>query len=206
MSELNIYQRLAKITEELGIVAKGLTVGSGSYGYKAVGEVDVLNAVKPLESKYGVYSYPMNRKVVESQVLVDSKDKTKFFLRVETTYRFVNVDNPSEFVDQVSYGDGIDSLDKAPGKSMTYSDKYSLMKAYKMVTGDDPDRHHSNETEIVGKGKQDSGKLYEEVIKLNLSAEDTAKWVKYYKVNSLFDLDNEQLQFIIDRFANRLGK
>ena len=156
MSELNIYQRLAKITEELGVVAKGLTVGSGSYGYKAVGEVDVLNAVKPLESKYGVYSYPMNRKVVESQVLVDSKDKTKFFLRVETTYRFVNVDNPSEFVDQVSYGDGIDSLDKAPGKSMTYSDKYSLMKAYKMVTGDDPDRHHSNETKIIKKYKTKS--------------------------------------------------
>ena len=43
----------------------------------------------------------------------------------------------------VSYGDGIDTGDKAPGKAMTYSDKYSLLKAYKVATGDDPDKEAS---------------------------------------------------------------
>ena len=37
--------------------------------------------------------------------------------------------------------------DKAPGKAMTYADKYALMKAYKMVTGDDPDQNASDDLE-----------------------------------------------------------
>ena len=229
MSELNIYQRLAKVTEELDVVIKKMTVGIGKAQYKGVGEVDVLNAVKPLESKYGIYSYPMNREVVSAETFVgekpgykkDDPPKTtyKFVLRLKTTYRFVNIDNPSEFVDQVMISDGEDPMDKAPGKAATYGDKFSLLKAYKIVTGVDTDNNHSDDTTPTNmkpykqnksykpkQAPQDSGKLYEEVIKLKLSAEDTAKWVKYYKVNSLFDLDNEQLQFIIDRFANRLGK
>jgi hypothetical protein len=202
---MNIFEKLLKITEELKTVGKNLTVGSGSYGYKAVGEMDILNAVKPLEIEYGVYSYPLHRKVITSEILTDSKGKTKFFMRVETTYRFVNVEKPTEFVDQVSYGDGVDSLDKSPGKAMTYSDKYSLMKAYKIMTGDDPDQNHSNDTKVTRKKPQlDVAKLYEEVVKLKLSNEDIIKWQDYYKVTSLFDLDAKQMQFIIDRFNKRL--
>ena len=58
-------------------------------------------------------------------------------MRIEITYRFINIDNPSEFIDIKSYGDGLDTGDKAPGKAMTYGDKYALMKAYKISTGDD---------------------------------------------------------------------
>ena len=29
---------------------------------------------------------------------------------------------------------------------MTYADKYALMKAYKIITGDDPDQEHSPDT------------------------------------------------------------
>jgi hypothetical protein len=206
MSELNIYEKLLKITEELKKVKKNLTVGSGSYGYKAVGEMDILNAVKPLEIQYGVYSYPMDRKVITSEILT-AKDKTKFFMRVETTYRFVNVEKPSEFVDQVSYGDGVDSLDKAPGKAMTYSDKYSLMKAYKIMTGDDPDQNHSKDTVITGKKpREDVSKMYERIIALKLSSEKTVEWEKYFNVTSLFDLDSEQMEFMLSKFDKRLGK
>ena len=206
MNELNIYQRLLKITEELKTVGKNLTVGSGSYGYKAVGEMDILNAVRPLETKYGVYSYPMHRKIVTHDILTTEK-KTKFFMRVETTYRFVNIDKPSEFVDQVSYGDGVDSLDKAPGKAMTYSDKYSLMKAYKIMTGDDPDQTHSKDTTITGKKNNVSAEeLYKRIIALNLSVEKTIEWEKYFNVNSLFDLDQEQMEFMLSKFDKRLGK
>lgn len=151
MSELNIYQRLSKITEELGYVAKGLTVGDGKNQYKAVSEGDVLNAVKPLEIKYGVYSYPLQRSIVSQDILETDKGtytKTSFFMRVETVYRFVNTDLPSEFVDVMTYGDGVDGLDKAPGKAMTYADKYALLKAYKIQTGDDPDQTHSDDIKV----------------------------------------------------------
>ena len=197
MSELNIYQRLLKITEELATVKKGLTVGSGNFGYKAVGEMDILNAVKPLEIEHGVYSYPMNRVLVSQDILTTEKNgktSTKFMMRVETTYRFVNIDKPSEFVDQVSYGDGVDSLDKSPGKAMTYSDKYSLMKAYKIMTGDDPDQKHSNNTEVSGvKGAKitlhqiDIIQGYIKEGKIN-----SDKMKAYFKVNAISELNFAQ--------------
>ncbi len=149
MSELNLFQRLSAITDELKTVAKNLNVSLGKdKGYKAVGEVDVLNAVKPLENKHGIYSYPIFRSVIESKEITNKYDTVNQFMRVETTYRFVNVDKPEEYIDIVSYGDGVDGSDKAPGKAMTYADKYALLKAYKIATGDDPDQSASEEHKV----------------------------------------------------------
>lgn len=155
MSELNIYQRLLKITEELKTVEKNLNVPvSAKNSYKAVSERDVLDAVKPLEAKYGVYSYAYDRKIIENGELVSNKkdfqtgeikEQKQLYMRLEVTYRFVNVDNPQEYIEIKTYGDGIDTGDKATGKAMTYADKYALLKAYKISTGDDPDQEASDE-------------------------------------------------------------
>ena len=152
-NKLNIYQRMAAITAELQTVAKNLTVPTGGKNtYKAVSERDILDAVKPLEEKYGVYSYPAGRNVLESHILESEKTyngqtskTTAFMTRIETLYRFVNVDNPAEFIDTVTFAEGIDPQDKGSGKAMTYADKYALMKAYKISTGDDPDQDASED-------------------------------------------------------------
>ena len=148
----NIYKKMSAITAELTAVAKNLNVGIGKSAYKAVGEADVLAAVKPLEEKHGVYSYPYSRKIVEADLVTTTSEyqgkvteKTNRYLRIETVYRFVNIDNPDEYLDITTYGDGIDPQDKAVGKAMTYSDKYALLKAYKIITGEDPDQFKSEE-------------------------------------------------------------
>ena len=148
----SIYKKMSAITAELTAVAKNLNVGIGKAAYKAVGEADVLAAVKPLEEKHGVYSYPYSRKIVEADLVTTTSEyqgkvteKTNRYLRIETVYRFVNIDNPEEYIDITTYGDGIDPQDKAVGKAMTYSDKYALLKAYKIITGEDPDQFKSEE-------------------------------------------------------------
>lgn len=149
---MNIYQKMSAATAEISRVSKNLEVGFGKSSYKAVGEADVLAAVKPIEEKYGIYSYPVSREIIESGVLENVSEyngqtttKKQFQMRVSTVYRFVNIDNPTEYVDITTYGDGVDSQDKAPGKAMTYADKYALLKAYKIMTGDDPDQNYSAE-------------------------------------------------------------
>lgn len=152
---MNIYQRLAAATAEMETVAKNLNVQTGKNGsYKAVSERDVIDAVKKVEAKHGIYSYPFSRRIIESEQLETETQygkRTTFYLRVETVYRFVNIDKPEEYVDVTSYGDGMDSGDKATGKSMTYSDKFALMKAYKISTGDDPDQTASEEATYTKK-------------------------------------------------------
>lgn len=200
--ELNIFQKMSAITNELGVVAKNLSVDMGKgKSYKAVQEKDVLDAVKPIEEKYGVYSYPVERKIVDNDVLTKESEyngkitKTNtIFMRVETTYRFVNIDKPEEFIDIKTYGDGLDTGDKAPGKAMTYGDKYALLKAYKIATGDDPDKDASPENgyakEITTKdkirtyGKKASDKLREQEKKLSELTETEAKQL-------LKELENE---------------
>ena len=144
---MNIYQKLAAITAEMAIVAKNLNVDTGKgKSYKAVSERDILDNVKPMEEKHGVYSYPVARETVESERLETETQygtKTTFYTRIKTVYGFVNVDDPTDFIETVTFSVGLDSGDKGDGKAMTYGDKYALMKAYKISTGDDPDAQAS---------------------------------------------------------------
>ena len=119
--EMNIFQRMAAITSELQTVAKNLEVSTGKSSYKAVSERDILDAVKPIENKYGVYSYPVDRDVLESNLLESEKEHTDtkgnktvtktttFMSRIKTTYRFVNVDKPDECIETITFAEGIDA-------------------------------------------------------------------------------------------------
>lgn len=142
----NIFKRMSAITAELQTVAKNMTVGTGKNTYKAVSERDILDAVKPVEEKHGVYSYPAYREVIESNLLESDSQygkKTTLMTRIKTIYRFVNIDNPDDYIETVVFSEGMDAQDKGSGKAMTYADKYALMKAYKISTGDDPDQKAS---------------------------------------------------------------
>lgn len=146
---MNIYEKMLHIQSEIPTVAKNLNVDTGkNKSYKAVSERDVKDAVKPLEEKYGVYSFPITKELIE-QTFIESETqygkRRSFYIREKVTYRFVNVHNPSEYIEIDGYGDGIDTGDKSPGKSDTYASKYCLMSAYKISTGDDPDKDASQE-------------------------------------------------------------
>lgn len=148
IKKMNVFEKLSAISLEITNVNKNLNVSVGKSGsYKAVGEADVLAAVRPAEAKFRIYSYPINRTVIESGTVDSTRyDGTvvhQLFERIEVTYRFVNMDKPEEYIDIISYGDGIDNGDKSVGKAMTYADKYALLKAYKIITGEDPDQEAS---------------------------------------------------------------
>ena len=168
IEEMNIFEKLSAITSELETVGKNLTVSAGTSGsYKAVSERDILDAVKPLENKYRVYSYPFSRDVVESQIIEKTTKygtSSQIMSRIRTIYRFVNIDNTAEYIDTTVFSEGIDSQDKGSGKAMTYADKYALMKAYKISTGDDPDKDASVEGKMT-KPKSNREMLIEALIK-----------------------------------------
>ena len=205
IKQLNIFEKMSAITNELGVVAKNLDVDLGKgKSYKAVQEKDVLDAVKPLEVKYRVYSYPKERKVVDSGILEKetSYGTTKnMYLRIETTYEFVNLDKTDEKITMTSFADGIDSGDKATGKAMTYSDKYSLLKAYKIATGDDPDKDASPES---GYSKEQLDLLVEFNKLVNETGTDKDLIYETYKVKDNTEMTNAQLEQAIRQMKKKV--
>jgi hypothetical protein len=123
------------------------------------------------------------------------------FMRVETVYRFVNIDKPEEYIETTVYGDGVDTGDKAPGKAMTYADKYALMKAYKLSTGDDPDKDPSPETAYKKKeAPKDTPKATPKQIELiKTLVEDIDGMLKFYKIEKIEDLTITQASEIISK-------
>ncbi|MCK9320248.1 ERF family protein [Methanoculleus sp.] len=205
VSKMNIYQKLLAISTEVNRVAKNLSVKAGGETYKAVGEGDVLAAVKPLEDSYNVYSYPVSREITESGIHETKSGTKMLFMREKVVYRFVNTDNPSEFVDMESIGDGMDTQDKAPGKATTYADKYALLKAYKIQTGDDPDKDGSEDmksntvykTTYEGKGKAEN------------KPQENSAGIPVKKYGALKDLCGEyDMDFnkVADRVATKYNK
>ena len=221
IKEMNIYQRMAAITAELKAVEKDLTVQTTkTSSYKAVSERGILDAIKPLEEKYRVYSYPVSRKVLESNLIQnetvyeDAKGnrtttpKTAYMTRIETVYRFVNIDNPSDYMETTTFAEGIDSQDKGSGKAMTYSDKYALMKSYKVSTGEDVDEGTPADELEKSKHsifviKERCQEEYTRAIKKKMSTKDIAQALEMTEdeVKSYFSYFD-----ILDRFEKKLSK
>ena len=207
------------ITDEIGIIEKNLNVSiSKTNSYKAVSERDVLDNVKPIEKKYRVFSYPVKREIIDKDVLVKETEFTNgntgdttitktntLFMRIETIYRFVNIDNPDEYVETIVYGDGLDTGDKAPGKAMTYADKYALMKAYKLSTGDDPDKDPSPANgcqKRVGYATPRQIDVLLEVYK----DENLKKLLEANKINSINELSMKKASELIRKINEKKGK
>lgn len=206
IKKLNIYEKMSLITEEMGVVEKNLKVQvSQTNSYQAVSERDILDNVKPLEKKYRVYSYPVNREMVDNSVLVKKTEyngkiteSNSLYMRLEVTYRFVNLDKSDEYIEIKSYGDGIDTGDKATGKAMTYADKYALMKAYKISTGDDPDKDASPQEGYTKEEKKATPKQIEMLIDL-CDEEEVNKIFEHYKIDDLNKLTVQQASALISR-------
>jgi len=124
--QLNVLQRLNGVQLEVDYVQKEKRQGMR---YSIVSHDAVTAKVRPVLVKYGVLYYPRHLQTEQFG------NRTQAFM----TVRFVNIDEPADFIDVQSFGYGIDESDKGPGKAMSYAVKYALLKALGMETGDDPD-------------------------------------------------------------------
>lgn len=126
---LNIHQRLARVMSDVTYIQKQSKQGMN---YTIVSHDAVTAKVRPALLSAGIVYYPVRC------------EHTHNGNRAECgmTIRFVNIDEPSDFFDVQTFGYGVDTQDKGPGKAMSYAVKYALLKALGLETGDDAD--HDN--------------------------------------------------------------
>lgn len=124
----NVHQRLADAMGRVKYIQKERKQGMK---YTIVSHDSVTALVRPALLEAGVVYYPVN--------LEHSREGNR--VTVALTVRFVNIDNPPDFFDVPSLGEGIDQQDKGPGKAISYAMKYALLKAMGLETGDDPENN-----------------------------------------------------------------
>lgn len=201
-SVLNLYQRIQAVSNEIKNIEKNMTVGKGNYAYKAVQDIDVVLEVKEAETKYGLVSVPVKQELVKSEIVKvqksDGGESVNYVDIVKMTLRIINIDNVSEFIDVESFGRGLDPGDKGFGKASTYARKYALLNAYKIATGEDPDKDKSKEQTIIEpNAKKDAVINY-----LMTDSVYCRNILSYFNIGSVDDMNKNQ----IDTVFNNLKK
>lgn len=192
IKEMNIFEKMQGVSEEVRNVEKNLVVGTGNASYKAVADKDVLLAVKDAEQKYRLISIPVKQDIIKSEVVktiaANGYEKVNYVDVVKMTVRIVNVDKPSETVEVEALGRGLDAGDKGFGKASTYARKYALLNAYKIATGEDPDAIKSEQAFALS---QDDVKA--KVINYMMAnVEYCNAALSYYGAQTVEELDTKQ--------------
>lgn len=132
---MNIYEKISAIMQEVQYLTKDDHVEFGQTRYKALSEEKVTSIMRAALIKYNLVVFPIEQ----------TASRTGNITHVDVKYRMVNVENPEEYIEIVSSGDGADTQDKGSGKAMTYAFKYMWLRTFAIPTGEDPDKISSDE-------------------------------------------------------------
>jgi hypothetical protein len=172
MSEMNLYQRISKVMQDIQYLQKDDKVSTGASGsYKAMSEEKVTQVVRESLIANGLVILPVAQSHNREE-LRDKEGVLKGYLSiVDTQYKIVDIAT-GQFELLASSGSGADSQDKGVGKAMTYSYKYLLLRTFAIPTGEDPDKISS--ATLDEQHEKDKQKALEEDAKL--LPQVRAKW------------------------------
>lgn len=161
--------------DEIQYLGKDGKIDFGKTKYKAISEEKVTTMVRKSLIKHKLVVFPIEQ----------TSERVGNLTRVNTTYKMVNAEEPSEYIILASGGEGADSQDKGIGKAMTYAYKYMLLRTFGIPTGEDPDKISSDE--LTERFKE------EEKLKIMTRAEKIAK------VTALADARGTDIGKVLDR-------
>lgn len=133
--KMNIYEKMGAVMQAVQYLSKDDKVEFGKTNYKALSEEKVTSIMRREMVKHGLLVFPIEQKW----------ERNAQITHVDVKYRIVNIDNPDEYIEVVSCGDGADSQDKGSGKAMTYAYKYMWLRTFGIPTGEDPDKISSEQ-------------------------------------------------------------
>lgn len=140
---MNIYEKIHQVMQDIQYLQKDGFVETGNgKGYKAMTDEKVASTLRPALLKARLVILPVSMETARSdEDVTDNYGKTKKnrVTDCRVSYRIFDIDNPSDFVDVVSAGTGVDTQDKGIGKAMTYARKYMLLNTFLIPTGNDTD-------------------------------------------------------------------
>ena len=141
---MKVYQAINAV--QMALVAEGISKDrrNQQQGYNFRGIDDIYNAVSPILAKSGLCILPrvLSRDCIERQT---QKGGTLFYVTVEVEFDFVAAEDGTKHTVK-TYGEAMDSADKATNKAMSAAYKYAIMQAFAIPTeGDNDADAHTHE-------------------------------------------------------------
>jgi hypothetical protein len=138
---LNVYQCIAKVSEKLAKDGIAKDRKNDQQGYKFRGIDDVYNALAPILAEFGLVVIPriLSRQVTERTT---QKGGVLFYVVVEAEFDFVSAGDGSK-VTVRTFGEAMDSGDKATNKAMSAAYKYAAMQTFCIPTEGNNDADHT---------------------------------------------------------------
>ena len=134
---MNVYQAISAVQKDLSTqgISKDRKNMQGS-GYAFRGIDDVYNALAPFLAKHGLCILPrvLNRESVERQ---SKAGGALFYITVEVEFDLVAEDGSKHTIK--TFGEAMDSGDKATNKAMSAAYKYACMQSFCIPTEGDND-------------------------------------------------------------------
>ena len=134
---MKVYKSINAVQAELA--ATGITKDrrNQQQGYAFRGIDDVYNTLSPLLAKHGLCILPrvLSRECIERQ---SAKGGTLFFVTVEAEFDFIAAEDGSKHTVK-TFGEAMDSADKATNKAMSAAYKYAAFQAFAIPTEGDND-------------------------------------------------------------------
>lgn len=135
---MKVYQAINAVQAEIGkegIAKDGTAQGFGA-GYKFRGIDSVYNALSPLLAKHGLVIIP--RCLERTESIRDSGSKKLYFVAVKMEFDFISAEDGSKHT-ACTYGEAMDSGDKATNKAMSIAYKYACFQTFAIPTEGDND-------------------------------------------------------------------
>ncbi|HNB43263.1 MAG TPA: ERF family protein [Burkholderiaceae bacterium] len=134
---MKIYQAINAVQRELAAEGISKSRNNQQQGYKFRGIDDVYNAVSPLLGKHSLCILPrmLSRHCDER---TNSKGTALFYVTVEAEFDLVAAEDGSKHTIR-TFGEAMDSGDKATNKAMSAAYKYAVMQAFAIPTEGDND-------------------------------------------------------------------
>jgi len=141
---MKVYQAIAAVAATMAEQGISKARKNQAQGYSFRGIDDVYNALGPVLARNGLVVLPrtLSRECIERQT---AKGSPLFYVTVEVEFDFVSAEDGSKHVVK-TYGEAMDSADKATNKAMSAAYKYAAMQAFCIPTeGDNDADGHTHE-------------------------------------------------------------
>jgi hypothetical protein len=134
---MKVYQAINAVQADLSKTGISKDRKNDQQGYKFRGIDDVFNALSPLLAAHKLCILPrvVSRDVVER---TNAKGTALFYVTVGVEFDFVSSEDGTKHT-VVTYGEAMDSGDKATNKAMSAAYKYACMQAFSIPTEGDND-------------------------------------------------------------------